>query len=415
VTTLPGAPDDLRLPRQPGVIRRFWGRHERLADWLIALFWGLPGIFGTLIGLQAVGYGPGRLWISLVGTLLVAASCYGIFVRRRQPVLGFALLSIALIPVPFSEAGPSQVLPVFGVYALAVYRSNAAAWIGAAALEGVSTLYVWAVSPVSSTRTLAHQPGQWMTAYGIELLVGLAIGITVGNRRRYLEALISRAHQLVRERDQQAQLAAIAERARIARDMHDVVSHSLTVMVTLSEGAAASAQADAARAASVMRQVADTGREALTGMRRMLGVLGGEGEEASLAPQPTVAEIPRLVARFRELGLPVGYETAGEVPADPAFQLAVYRVVQEGLTNALRYSRGPTRVDVRVDATGEQVDVSVDDDGLPGIPTPSVGAGRGLIGLTERVSALGGSLTSGHHDSGTGWRLAVALPRKESA
>jgi signal transduction histidine kinase len=150
-------------------------------------------------------------------------------------------------------------------------------------------------------------------------------------------------------------------------------------------------------------------------MRRMLGVLGGEGEEASLAPQPTVAEIPRLVARFRELGLPVGYETAGEVPADPAFQLAVYRVVQEGLTNALRYSRGPTRVDVRVDATGEQVDVSVDDDGLPGIPTPSVGAGRGLIGLTERVSALGGSLTSGHHDSGTGWRLAVALPRKESA
>jgi signal transduction histidine kinase len=186
-------------------------------------------------------------------------------------------------------------------------------------------------------------------------------------------------------------------------------------MVALSEGAAASAEADPPRAASVMRQVADTGREALTGMRRMLGVLGGEAEEAALAPQPTAAELPRLVARFRELGLPVAYEASGEVPADPAFQLAVHRIVQEGLTNALRYSQGPTRVEVRVDATGEQVDVSVDDDGLPGIPAPSVGAGRGLIGLTERVSALGGTLTSGHHDSGTGWRLATALPRKESS
>lgn len=415
MTSLPDAQDDLRLPRQPGVVRRFWARHERLADWLIALFWGLPATLITLGTLVRSTEGTASGWWPLPATLIVAASCIGFFVRRTRPILAFAILCAALIPAPFTDASPEQVLPVFGVYSLAVYRSNAAAWIGAAAVEGVSTLYVWLLSPLSTNQTLAHSPAQWFPVYGIELLVALAIGITVGNRRRYLDALIGRAHQLARERDQQALLAAVAERARIARDMHDVVSHSLTVMVALAEGSAAAAETDAARAAAVMRQVADTGREALSGMRQMLGVLGSEGEAAALAPQPTAADIPRLVERFRELGLPVAARTEGEVPADPALELAVYRVVQEGLTNALRYSHGPTRVDVLVEADGDPIAVVVDDDGLPGMPTTSVGAGQGLLGLSERVSALGGTLTSGHHDNGAGWRLAAALPRKETS
>ena len=403
--------DDLRLPRQPGVIRRFWGRHEGLADGLIAVFWGLPSTLVTLVTLLMAARTDLGRWGAVVAALLVVGSCAGIRLRRTRPILAFAILSIALLPVPFTESGPSQLIPVFGVYSLAVYRSNAAAWIGAAVLEGASTLYVWLVSPFGTTRTLAHAPAQWMPIYAIELLVALAIGMTVGNRRRYLAALIERAHQLARERDQQALLAAVAERARIARDMHDVVSHSLTVMVTLAEGSAAAVETDAARAAAVMRQVAETGREALSGMRQMLGVLGDEGEEASLAPQPTMADIPRLIARFRELGLPVSLRIEGEPPADPALQLAVYRIVQEGLTNALRYSRGPSRVDVLVDASADPLAVVVDDDGLAGMPAPSVGAGRGLIGLGERVSALGGSLSSGHHENGAGWQLAAALPK----
>jgi signal transduction histidine kinase len=344
----------------------------------------------------------------------VVGSCAGIRLRRTRPILAFAVLCLALIPVPFTEAGPSQVIPIFGVYSLAVYRSNAAAWIGAAVLEGASTLYVWLVSPLGTTRTLAHAPAQWASVYGIELLIGLAIGITVGNRRRYLGALIDRARQLARERDQQALLAAVAERARIARDMHDVVSHSLTVMITLAEGSAAAAETDAARAAAAMRQVADTGREALSGMREMLGVLGG-GDDAVLAPQPSAADLPALVERFRGLGLPIELKQEGELPAEPGLQLAVYRIVQEGLTNALRYSHGPTKVAVLIDAQGDSVEVVVDDDGLPGMPTPSVGARRGLLGLAERVSALGGTLASGHHDNGGGWRLSAALPRKESS
>jgi signal transduction histidine kinase len=414
VSALPEPQDDLRLPRQPGVVRRFWARHEKLTDGLIAVFWGLPATLITLVSLVMAAHTPLGRWGAVLAALLVVASCAGIRLRRTRPVLGFAVLCLALLPVPFTETGASQLLPIFGVYSLAVYRSNAAAWIGAAVLEGASTLYVWLVSPLGTTRTLAHSPAQWLPVYGIELLVALAIGITVGNRRRYLAALIDRAHQLARERDQQSLLAAVAERARIARDMHDVVSHSLTVMIALAEGSAAAAQTDAARAATVMRQVADTGREALGGMRQMLGVLGSAGEEAALAPRPTAADIPRLVERFRELGLPVELRAMGALPSDPALQLAAYRIVQEGLTNALRYSHGPTRVEVLIDAEGDPIAVVVDDDGLPGMPTASVGAGQGLLGLAERVSALGGNLSSGHHDNGAGWRLAAALPAPAS-
>jgi len=403
--------DDLRLPRQPGVVRRFWARHEALADGLIAVFWGLPAALVTLVTLMMRADSAAGRWGAGLATLLVVVACIGIPLRRTRPILGFAVLCIALLPVPFTASGPSQALPVFGVYALAVYRSNLAAWIGALVVEAASTLYVWLVAPLGTTQTLAHSPAQWTPVYGIELLAALAIGITVGNRKRYLAALIDRARQLARERDQQAQLAAIAERARIARDMHDVVSHSLTVMITLAEGSAVTAETDAARSAAVMRQVADTGREALAGMREMLGVLGG-GDSAELAPQPTAADVPALVERFRGLGLPAVLRQEGELPADAALQLAVYRIVQEGLTNALRYAHGPTQVAVRIAAGAETIEVEVDDDGLPGIPTPSIGARRGLLGLTERVSALGGTLASGHHDSGAGWRLAAALPRR---
>jgi signal transduction histidine kinase len=144
-------------------------------------------------------------------------------------------------------------------------------------------------------------------------------------------------------------------------------------------------------------------------MRQMLGVLGADGP-AEFAPQPTAADVPQLVERFHQMGLPVTLRTEGEVPAEPALQVAVYRIVQESLTNALRYAHGPTSVGVVIDAAGDPIAVVVEDDGLPGMPTPSVGARQGLIGLHERVTALGGTLATGRRDSGSGWRVAAALP-----
>ncbi|HET6672221.1 MAG TPA: histidine kinase, partial [Agromyces sp.] len=234
------------------------------------------------------------------------------------------------------------------------------------------------------------------------------IGVTVGNRRRYLDALIARAHDLARERDQQAELAAAIERARIAREMHDIVSHGLTVMITLAEGSAATAGRDPERAADAMRHVADAGRDALGEMRRMLGVLTGPADAvADRAPQPDVAAIPALVDGFREAGLPVRLTTVGPAITEPTLQLAVYRLIQEGLTNALRHAAGAHRVDVRIEHVDEVVTIVVEDDAVHPA-SQMTGAGRGLAGLRERVGLYGGTLEAGPVPGG-GWRLLATL------
>ncbi len=145
--------------------------------------------------------------------------------------------------------------------------------------------------------------------------------------------------------------------------MHDIVSHGLTVMITLAEGSAATAARDPARAAEAMHHVADAGRDALDEMRRMLGVLTGPSDAAAdRSPQPDVAAIPGLVDGFRAAGLPVRLTTSGAAITEPALQLAVYRIVQEGLTNALRHAAGAQQVDVRIERRDEIVTVLVEDD-----------------------------------------------------
>jgi signal transduction histidine kinase len=240
--------------------------------------------------------------------------------------------------------------------------------------------------------------------------LALAVGINVGNRRRYLAALIDRARQLAHERDEQGRWATAIERARIAREMHDIVSHSLTVMVALAEGSAMAATSAAPDAAAAMRTVADTGRGAMVDMRRMLGVLGGD-PDADTAPQPGISDLPELLGRFRSLQVPVSFRSEGPAPHDPAVQLTVYRLVQESLTNALRYSIEPTEVLVTLTRGDGRLTVTVADDGLGGggpRPKPA-GSGRGLIGLRERVTAIGGTLTAGPRTDGRGWIVQATL------
>jgi signal transduction histidine kinase len=224
--------------------------------------------------------------------------------------------------------------------------------------------------------------------------------------------------------------------------MHDIVAHSLTVIVALSDGAGASlARAgDApASATEAVRQTGITARRALTDMRRSLGVLAESAADAragsgagnapgvtsgapvassgssagplpaALAPQPGTADLPELIATFRAAGLPVRYTTVGDAPPDPVLQLSVYRVVQESLTNALRYAQGVGRVDVDVRYDPAGISISVEDDGLdPARGAVSEGWGRGLIGLRERVQVHGGTVSAGPVGS-RGWRVAVRL------
>lgn len=415
----PGAVQDgaggIALPDAPGRLRRFWARHPVMTDALLMVFWGAIEVVVAFRSAWQVDGSPAAR-VTVVVLVVIAVS--GIPLRRTHPAVTAVLGLASVVAMTWTEAGYSPVL--FTVYAATVWWSRAAGWWTAAVAvvlaAGATALRVFVVAPGSGglADVLYPQPTTF-------LLAAVLIGVNVSNRRRYTQALIDRAHQLARERDQQAQLATAAERARIAREMHDIVSHSLTVMVRLAEGAAAGASAgapagSAGSAAAAMRGVADVGRGAMGDMRRMLGVLGGDGEPA-LAPQPGIHDVPQLVDRFRALGAPVALELVGVVPDDDALQLAVYRVVQEGLTNTARHAQHVRSVDVRVAASATEVTVVVTDDGRTGGPTrpggsahAPAGSGRGLIGIDERIRALGGQVRAGSRDGTDGWQIRATIP-----
>jgi signal transduction histidine kinase len=202
--------------------------------------------------------------------------------------------------------------------------------------------------------------------------------------------------------------------------MHDIVSHSLTVMISLADGSVRSAEVSPPssgrpdRSVDAMRLVAETGRGALADMRRLLGVLrDGEGGAAAREPQPGVADLGDLVETFRAAGLPVRITVTGVPPEDVGQQLTVFRVVQEGLTNALRYAASATAVRVVIVFQPGTVIVTIDDDAALH-PTADQGSGRGLLGLRERVGLYGGRLEAGPRPGG-GWRVRAVFDAVRAA
>lgn len=196
---------------------------------------------------------------------------------------------------------------------------------------------------------------------------------------------------------------AADERRRIAREMHDVVAHSLAVVVSQAEGGRLVVGRSPERAAEILDTIAGTGREALNEMRGLLGVL--RDEDAPTGPQPGLADLPALVARMRQAGLEVGYESepVGVVP--PGAALTAYRVVQESLTNVARHAAG-SRATVVVSRNGDGLEVVVADDAGAGVP--AVAPGRGVTGMAERVEAVGGQLEAG--PTAVGWRVRARIP-----
>ncbi|WP_157005987.1 sensor histidine kinase [Agromyces laixinhei] len=401
---------ELRLPKPPGVIRQFWARHPWLTDSLITALYFVPTFIGSIATLFT--FAPPPAWIAVAQLAAVAAAAAAILLfRRRRPwLLVIIAWIVCLVVYPF---GSTDVLPMLlALYALAVYGSTRAAWIGFAGSVVVATassyIAVWAHADDTVAPFGTNAPAS-ASQFTVLLLIATLIGVTVGNRRRYLIALIDRARDLARERDQQAQLATALERSRIAREMHDIVSHSLTVMVILADGSAATVVRNPDRATEAMQRVAETGRAALVDMRRMLGVLAEPGSPADeFAPQPGTTALPELVESFRTAGLPVRFTTVGAPIGDANLQLTVYRIVQEGLTNALRYAATAHRVDVTVEYAQDVVQVEVVDDAAIASPPEMTGGGNGLVGMRERVALYGGTLEAGP-GAVRGWRLHVEL------
>ena len=239
-----------------------------------------------------------------------------------------------------------------------------------------------------------------------------AIGTLVRMRREQVEALQQRARDLERERDVQAQIAAAEERTRIAREIHDIVSHSLSVVVLMTDGAISKVRSDPDLAEDTLATARDTGRAAMAEMRRMVGVLR-TNESGIDAPQPGLAQIEELFAATRSAGVTVDYSVTGTALRLPqGVDLCIYRVIQEALTNARKHG-GPALeiIAVRLHYGVDQVRVTVTDDGNGAVPYSEKASttGHGLIGMRERVASHGGSLHTGPQTGG-GFVIRAALP-----
>jgi signal transduction histidine kinase len=253
-------------------------------------------------------------------------------------------------------------------------------------------------------------------AFSLALLAAtVLLGLTVRTRQAYVGELEERAVRLERERDQQARIATAAERARIARDLHDVVAHNLAVMITLADGAAVAMRRRPDQAAEAVAGVATTGRQALAEMRRLLGVL--QDDDDGTAPQPGLADVGSLVAQVRAAGLPVTLTESGTPGAwGPGAGLAVYRIVQEALTNTLKHTGPGVTAEVALRHAGDGIEVEVTDDGGHRDGPGSTGdGGRGLGGMAERAAAYGGELHAGPRADGPGWRVRARLRPEPAA
>lgn len=242
------------------------------------------------------------------------------------------------------------------------------------------------------------------------------LAVAVRTRRDHTASLVERARRLEVERDQQAQLAAAAERTRIAREMHDIIGHNLSVITGLADGGRYAAVKSPERAAQALEAISTTSRQALTELRHLLGVLREHGQPlaaapAELSPQPALTDLDTLVHGVRAAGLPVRLTTHGTpMPVPPGRQLAVYRIIQEALTNTLKHA-GP-HATASVDLTyTDGITATITDTGTA--EPPSVTTGRGLTGMHERAALYGGTLEAGpQRPPATGWRVHLHLPKE---
>ncbi|PWU25660.1 MAG: sensor histidine kinase [Candidatus Rokuibacteriota bacterium] len=242
---------------------------------------------------------------------------------------------------------------------------------------------------------------------GITFSIAWACGFGLGSKLREADEAKERAARAEGAREEQARLAVAEERARVARELHDIVGHSVSVMTVQAAGARRLLDPDQEREREALMLVEQTGREALAEMRRLVGVLRRPEEAPALAPQPSLEHLDKLVEQAREAGLPVGLNVEGEpVALSAGLDLTAYRFVQEGLTNALKHANAH-RADVLVRYDNGHVELTVSDDGTGDGGGES--GGHGLVGMRERISVYGGELEAGRRPEG-GYRLHARLP-----
>ena len=336
----------------------------------------------------------------LANWAVVLAFGAGFAVRRRFPIplLGL-LLVVAVADSWIGEPGGGEVVGLFmllSVYTAAAHTDGRAMWL-AAAITFATACVVMLTDPEGLNLS---------AVVFFSLLFGTpwAVGRAIRHRRLREVALVG-------EQEQRARAAVAEERTRIARELHDVVAHAISVIVVQARGGRRLLEAEPDEARSAFDTIESTGQRALDEMRRLLGMLRADDEELALAPQPSLARLDTLVADVERAGLPVELTVEGE-PAElpPGIDLSAYRIVQEALTNALKHA-GPARARVLVRYGPGEVELEVADDGAGG--GNGAGGGHGLIGIQERVAMLGGDVEAGRRPDG-GYAVRARLPHSSA-
>jgi signal transduction histidine kinase len=257
-----------------------------------------------------------------------------------------------------------------------------------------------------------HEGGEYFFIPLLFTIVWVA-GFALSGKLREAREAEERARVAERRREVEAREAVLEERRRIARELHDVVAHSVSVMTVQAGGVRRLLRPEQEREREALLTIEETGRTALTEMRRLLGILRGANETPSLAPQPGMATLGVLVEQVRDAGLPVEYRVEGEpVLLPPGIDLSAYRIVQEALTNALRHA-GPARARLSVRYRPTRLELEIENDGRSDVNGDEEGNGQGLIGMQQRVALYGGKLAFGPRVGAPGYRVHATLPLTE--
>ncbi|MET9925973.1 MULTISPECIES: histidine kinase [unclassified Streptomyces] len=398
-------------------LRAFDRRRPRVWDAAVTAFWAVAAALDYTSG----GWRTVARDVTAPEPLVLLMSLWfslPLLWRRTHP------MTVLLLSAPVNlvniwtgavvQAALLQLIPVFHIALRSSLRT-----LGTAALVFCAPLLAGAVS-------IPGIWGQQIVSYVWGLVFVALLGIAVRTRREYTEALVERAHRLEHERDQQARLAAAAERTRIAREMHDIIGHNLSVITGLADGGSYAAAKSPERAARALETIGTTSRQALSELRRLLGVLRDDHPDADRAPQPTLDDLAPLIDQLRRAGLPVTLDLHGDpgrphAALTPGRQLTVYRVVQESLTNTLKHASppadAPLSATVTLTYTPTHIEATITDTGvgapMDGQDAPAITLGQGIMGMRERAALYNGTIEAGPLPDHGGWRIHLRLPLED--
>ncbi|MDT9693238.1 histidine kinase [Streptomyces sp. P9(2023)] len=389
------------IQRQTQRVRTFDAHRPWVWDGLLTAFWTAAALIDAAGGWRNTARDPSvPVWLITAMSLTLSLP---LLWRRRHPLSALTVMACASLisnwSGAFLQAALLQMIVVFHI-ALRLPLRRTLPW----------TLAL--LTPPLVVGTIRYPQDSWdqqivptLWAYGMVALLGIA----VRSRKDYTAALVDRARRLEVERDQQTQLAAAAERTRIAREMHDIIGHNLSVITGLADGGRYAAAKNPERAAEALDAIGTTSRQALAELRRLLR------GEAVRDPQPTLADLETLIAGVRKAGLPIHVKSEANTEGlEAGAQLTVYRVVQEALTNTLKHAGAGAESTVVLASTREELTVEVTDTARTTRNALPIGKGQGVTGMRERAKLYDGTLEAGPLPEGGGWRVRLRLPLEDS-